>query len=74
MGENQTRLKAMIENRGLTQQQLATASGLETYQISLLASGSKPNCMRDTMIKICKALRCTLDEAFGDDELDRNAL
>ncbi len=63
----------MIRKRGVTQRQLALASGTEEYQISNWASGKKFDLLLSTMQKICRALHCTLDEAFGDDDLDQNA-
>ena len=62
----QTKLRACITERGLTQEQVAKLSNVEIYQISKLASGVSRDCLLSTAKKICNALNKTLDEAFGE--------
>lgn len=61
-----TRLKVLLAKRGYTQGDLAQLSGVQRYMISQICSGKKTNIYLDTAKKICLALDCTLDDAFGD--------
>jgi len=65
-GDKPTKLRLIIEQRGIMQKDLAQMSNVETYQISKLCSGLKSNVMLDTAKRIAKALNVTLDEAFGE--------
>lgn len=69
----ETRLRMMIRKRGVTQKKLADMANLEVYQISQLASGIRKDCLLSTAKKICAVLKCTIDQAFGSDELDRKS-
>lgn len=64
--KKKTRLKMMIEARNLDQNELSTMTGIMTYQISNLASGKNTSCHIDTIKRICEALDCSFDDAFGD--------
>ena len=61
-----TRLRQVLDLKGIKQKDLAVMANVETYQISKLCSGLKSNVMLDTAKRIAKALNVTLDEAFGD--------
>jgi DNA-binding Xre family transcriptional regulator len=61
-----TRLKQLIEDRGISQKVLAQESDVAEYRISLLCNGKSSNIQLITAKKICEFLNCTLDEAFGD--------
>lgn len=64
--ETKTRLKKILNERGMTQKKLASLSDIGEYKISLLCSGKADNIQISTAKRICEVLRCTLDEAFGD--------
>jgi len=66
-GGKPTKLRLILVEKGIMQQDLAKMSNVEKYQISQLCSGLKSNVMLDTAKKIARALNVTLDEAFGDD-------
>jgi DNA-binding Xre family transcriptional regulator len=61
-----TRLKKVLKEKGMTQKELASKSDIGEYKISLLCSGKSTNIHLQTARKICDALECSLDEAFGD--------
>jgi DNA-binding Xre family transcriptional regulator len=61
-----TRLKVLLAQRGYTQNDLSSLTGIQRYMISQICSGKKTNLYLDTAKKICLALDCTLDDAFGD--------
>lgn len=61
-----TRLKKMLNDKNMTQKQLAEKSDIGEYKISLLCSGKVNNLHLSTAKKICDVLDCTLDDAFGD--------
>jgi len=61
-----TKLKQMIQKRGMKQYQLAKLADMQIYQVSQLASGKQTDLMLSTAGRICNALNCTLDEAFSD--------
>jgi len=75
--KNKTNLQHILDDIGITQAQLALLSGLEKYQVSLIASGTRPDCYISTAKKICKALskickqRITLNDVFGDKPVSR---
>lgn len=68
-----TRLKQLIEDKGISQKVLAQESDVAEYRISLLCNGKSSNIQLITAKKICEFLNCTLDEAFGD-ILDTNSI
>ena len=55
-----TRLKLTLSKRKMTQKDVGE------YKISLLCSGKADNVQLETCKRICVALNCSLDEAFGD--------
>lgn len=61
-----TRLKLTLSKRKMTQKELAEKSDVGEYKISLLCSGKADNVQLETCKRICVALNCSLDEAFGD--------
>jgi DNA-binding Xre family transcriptional regulator len=61
-----TRLKQLIEDRGISQKVLAQESDVAEYRISLLCNGKSSNIQLITAKKICEFLNCSLDDAFGD--------
>ena len=56
----------LLTQRGYTQNDLASLTGIQRYQISQMCSGKKTNIYLDTAKRIALALDVTLDEAFGD--------
>ena len=56
----------MLAQNGMCQKDLAEMSGLQPYQISAMCAG-KTNITLETAKRVCLALGCTLDDAFGDD-------
>lgn len=61
-----TRLKKMLDRKGMKQKDLADEADIGEYRISLLCSGKSQNVHLTTAKRICEVLDCTLDEAFGD--------
>jgi len=61
-----TRLKLMLKKKKIKQKDLAGSCDVGEYKISLLCSGKAHNVQLDTCKRICIALNCSLDEAFGD--------
>lgn len=61
-----TRLKIVLLEKGITQKELTQRADLEFSQVSRIVSGKQENLLMSNAKKICKALGCTLDEAFGD--------
>lgn len=59
-------LKKMLNERRMSQKNLAKLSDLEEYQISNYVTGKFDDMLLSTSVKICEALDCTVDEAFGD--------
>lgn len=70
MGQNQrpkrSNLKKMLHERQMQQKDLARLADLETYQVSNYVNGKFDDMLLSTGVKICEALHCTFDEAFGD--------
>lgn len=66
MAKTRTRLKQLIDDKGISQKTLAQKSDVAEYKISLICSGKSTNVQLFTMKKICEFLNCSLDEAFGD--------
>lgn len=64
--DTRTRLKALIQTKGISQKQLALETDIAEYRISLICSGKSNDIKLSTINKICKYLGCSLDEAFGD--------
>jgi DNA-binding Xre family transcriptional regulator len=61
-----TNLKRLLQERRLQQKDLAKLADLETYQVSKYVNGKFDDMLFSTGVKICNALHCTFDEAFGD--------
>ncbi len=59
-------LKVILHERRIQQKDLAKLADLETYQISKYVSGKYEDILMGTAIKICYALNCSIDDAFGD--------
>lgn len=60
------RLKEAREAAGLTQLELATASGVAVATVSQLEQGRMANPRLDTLRALAKALGVTLDELGGE--------
>lgn len=52
---------------GMSQEELSKATGITPCAISLIENG-KREIKIGNAIKICKALNCTLDELFWEDD------
>jgi DNA-binding Xre family transcriptional regulator len=61
-----SRLKKILQTKGMTQKELSKLSLIPEYKISLLCQGKSKNLQLSTAKKICDAIDCSLDEAFGD--------
>ncbi len=61
-----TRLKKILQTKGMTQKELSKLSLIPEYKISLLCQGKSKNLQLSTAKKICDVIDCSLDEAFGD--------
>jgi DNA-binding Xre family transcriptional regulator len=61
-----TRLKQILVRRKISQKQLSDMTDIGEYKISQLCTGRTKNINLTTAHRICDALKCTLDEAFGD--------
>jgi len=59
------RLKELRETRGLTQAQLADSSGVPAVMISHFETGARQNASMATLIKLAKALSCSVDFLLG---------
>lgn len=64
---NMTKLQRILHDLGMTQAYLAQISNLETYQVNKICNGKGKKISMETAKKICKALKLTLDDVFGDD-------
>lgn len=62
----ETKLKKLLKKKGIKQYQLAVLAGMCEWQISNLCNGKQVDILLSTAMRICNALNCTLDEAFGD--------
>ena len=61
-----TRLKKILLDRNISQKHIARKSEVAEYKISQLCSGKSKDLYISTAKKICKALDCSFDDAFGD--------
>ena len=61
------KLKAARAGRDMSQQQLADAVGVSRQTINAIEKGDYNPTIR-LCIAICRALGCTLDELFWEDE------
>jgi transcriptional regulator with XRE-family HTH domain len=60
-------LKRLRARAGLTQQELATRSGLSIAQVVALEQGKRDNPRLDTLRKLAAALGCTVAELVGEE-------
>ena len=65
---NNTFIKEIRTERGLTQGQLAAASGINVRMIQHYEQGSKDlkKAAAETVLKIAKALNCTVEDLIGN--------
>lgn len=61
-----TRLKKVLNDKKITQKELAKISEVAEYKISQLCAGKSKDLFMSTARRICTALECSLDDAFGD--------
>ncbi len=61
-----TRLKKVLNERKMTQKELAKRADVAEYKISHLCAGKSKDLFLSTAQKICDVLNCSLDDAFGD--------
>lgn len=61
------RIKQYRELRGMTQADLADASGVSRVMISYLETGRSKNASSYTLLSLAKALGTTVDNLFFDD-------
>jgi transcriptional regulator with XRE-family HTH domain len=59
------RLKELRHRAGLTQQALAFKSGLSMSLVTALEYNVRDNPTLSTLLALCKAMDCTLDELAG---------
>jgi transcriptional regulator with XRE-family HTH domain len=59
-------MKRLRNRAGLTQQELATNSGLSIAQIVALEQGKRDNPRLDTLRKLAAGLGCTVAELIGE--------
>ena len=59
-------LKILLNERRMEQKHLAKLADLEKYQVSNYVNGKYDDMLLSTAVKICYALNCSLNEAFGD--------
>jgi transcriptional regulator with XRE-family HTH domain len=65
------RIKEVREQRGMTQEALAAASGVGRVTIALIESGATKNASGTTLFKIATALGTTIDSLFFDDSVQK---
>lgn len=68
--KHKTKFRDIAKVKQLGTVKLAEMTGLENCQISNYLSGKNSNMMLDTAKKICNALGTSLDETFGDGQVD----
>ena len=64
-------LKAMREKRNLNQQELAERSGIPQPIISQIETGLVKAPRIDTMMKLAKGLKCTVDDLVDEGGAER---
>lgn len=57
-------LKQVRQERAITQTELAEKSGISRVTISKIESGAKKVVTSDTMLKLAKALGCSMADIF----------
>ena len=60
------RIKALRAEKGMTQEDLAEASGVSRLTISKLETGKLTHARSKTMFAVAKALGVTIDDLFFD--------
>ena len=61
------KIKEMREAQGMTQEELSDKSGVSRVTISGLENGTERNTTSKTLVKIARALDCTVDQIFFAD-------
>jgi|TARA_B110000503_G_C7094872_1_gene391107 putative transcriptional regulator len=61
-----TRLKKILNDKKMSQKELAKLSDVAEYKISQLCMGKSKDLFFSTAQRICDTLKCSLDDAFGD--------
>lgn len=61
-------LESMRKRRNLNQRELSRKSGVPQPMISLIERGIVLNPQINTMYKLAKALKCTVDDLIENDE------
>jgi DNA-binding Xre family transcriptional regulator len=61
-----TRLKKILNDKHISQKELAKLSDVAEYKISQLCMGKSKDLFLSTAQRICDVLKCSLDDAFGD--------
>ena len=59
------KLKQIREQRHMTQEQLANASGISRATICLLEAGTEHNASMKTLLSLARALDTTVDNIFS---------
>lgn len=72
-GRNESKLKKIRVQRGLSQQGLADAAGEKKRLIQTYEQGERDinNSQIDTLCNLCIALNCKISDILEDDELIR---
>jgi len=68
--KHKTKLNYLMVEKRISITKLAEISGLERPQISNIASGLHTNIFLNNAKRICNALGTSLDETFGEGEVD----
>lgn len=61
------KIKEMRDAKGMTQEELSEKSGVSRVTISGLENGTERNTTSKTLVKIARALDCTVDQIFFTD-------
>lgn len=61
------KIREAREKANMTQEELASASGVSRVTISLLETGATNNASSKTLLKIAKALGVTIDSIFFEE-------
>lgn len=63
------KIREMREAKDMTQEELSEKSGISRVTISGLENGTERNTTSKTLVKIAKALGCTVDQIFFADNV-----
>lgn len=58
---NGKKIKAILNERGMTQRDLSIASGIDESNISYILNQNR-NIREKTLFKLCKALKCSAED------------